>query len=81
MYLTTKGLVLRVTAYNDTDAMLTVLTDTCGLLSLRAKGVRRKNSPMSASCQLLVFSEFSIFEYRGMWATFPRSTATSRAAL
>ena len=67
MYLVTKGLVLRVTAYNDIDAMLTVLTETCGMLSLRAKGVRRKNSPLSASCQLLVFSEFSIFEYRGMY--------------
>ena len=74
MYLTAKGLVLRVTAYNDTDAMLTVLTDTCGLLSLRAKGVRRKNSPMSASCQLLVFSEFSIFEYRGMYSVNEAST-------
>ena len=26
MYLTVQGLVLRVTAYNDTDALLTLLT-------------------------------------------------------
>lgn len=67
MYLTTQGLVLRVTSYNDTDALLTVLTRDQGKLTVKARGLRRKNSPLTAPCQLLAFSEFTLFEYRGMY--------------
>ncbi len=65
MYLTTKGLVIRVCPYNDTDAMLTLLTFEHGRVSVKARGLRRKNSPISAACQLLAFSEFTMFEYKG----------------
>lgn len=67
MYLTTQGLVLRVTAYNDTDALLNVLTSKHGKLTVKARGLRRKNSPLIAPCQLLAFGEFTLFEYRGMY--------------
>ena len=67
MYLTVHGLVLRVTAYNDTDALLTVLTEKHGKLTLKARGLMRKNSPLVAPCQLLAFGEFMLFEYRGMY--------------
>lgn len=67
MYLTIRGLVLRVTAYNDTDALLTVLTRDHGKLTAKARGLRRKNSPLIAPCQLLAFGEFTLFEYRGMY--------------
>ncbi len=67
MYLTTKALVLRVTDYNDHDALLTVLTDSYGKITIKARGLRRKNSPLIAPCQLLSFSEFTLFEYRGMY--------------
>lgn len=67
MYLTTQGLVLRSTAYNDTDALLTVLTHDQGKLTVKARGLRRKNSPLTAPCQLLAYSEFTLFEYRGMY--------------
>ena len=66
MYFKTRGLVLRVTAYNDTDALLTVLTHSHGKLTVKARNLRRKNSPLVASCQLLAYSEFTLFEYRGM---------------
>lgn len=66
MYLTTQGLVLRVTAYNDTDALLTLLTPNHGKLTVKARGVRRKNSTLSAPCQLLAYGEFTLFEYRSM---------------
>lgn len=65
MYLTTRGLVLRVSPYNDTDAMLTLLTGEQGRLSAKVRGLRRKNSPLSASCQLLAYAEFTLFEYKG----------------
>ena len=67
MYLNTKGLVVRVTPYNDTDAILSILTHSHGKLSVKARGLRRKNSPLIASCQLLAYAEFVLFEYRGMY--------------
>lgn len=67
MYLTTKGLVLRVTDYNDRDALLTILTHEHGKLTVKARGLRRKNSPLAAVCQLLSYGEFTLFEYRGMY--------------
>ena len=65
MYLTIQGLVLRVTPYKDNDALLTVLTRDQGKLTLKARGLRRKNSPLIAPCQLLAYGEFTVFEYRG----------------
>ena len=44
MYLSVQGIVLRVTDYNDRDAMLTMLTRQHGRLSAKARGLRRKNS-------------------------------------
>ncbi len=67
MYLTTQGLVLRVTAYNDTDSLLTLLTPNHGKLTVKARGLRRKNSTLSAPCQLLAYGEFTLFEYRSMY--------------
>lgn len=67
MYLTIKALVLRVTTYNDTDALLTLLTHSHGKLTVKARGLKRKNSPLIAPCQLLAYGEFTIFEYRGMY--------------
>lgn len=67
MYLTIRAIVLRVTDYNDKDALLTVLTEKHGKLTLKARGLRRKNSPLIAPCQLLAFGEFTVFEYQGMY--------------
>lgn len=67
MYLTVRGLVLRVTRYNDKDALLTVLTQNEGKLTVKARGLSRKNSPLVAPCQLLAYGEFTLFEYRGMY--------------
>lgn len=67
MYLKIQGLVLRQTQYNDHDVLLTILTKNHGKLTAKARGLRRKNSPLTAQCQLLAFSEFTLFEYRGMY--------------
>lgn len=67
MYLTIRGVVLRVSDYNDRDALLTVLTQKYGKLTVKARGLRRKNSPLTAVCQLLAFGEFTVFEYRGQY--------------
>ncbi len=67
MYMTIQGIVLRVTDYNDRDALLTVLTRQHGKLTIKARGLRRKNSPLIAPCQLLAYGEFTLFEYRGQY--------------
>lgn len=67
MYLTIQGLVLRVTDYNDRDALVHVLTRDYGRLTIKARGLRRKNSPLIAPCQLLAFGEFTLFENRGYY--------------
>ena len=67
MYVTTQGLVLRVSDYNDHDALLTLLTREYGRITVKARGLRRKNSPLTAPCQLLAYGEFTLFEYRDMY--------------
>ena len=67
MHLTTPALVLRVTDYKDHDALLTLLSPNHGKLTVKARGLRRKNSPLVAPCQLLSYGEFTLFEYRGQY--------------
>jgi len=67
MYLTVQAIVLRVTDYNDRDALLTVLSRSHGKLTVKARGLRRKNSPLIAPCQLLAYGEFTLFEYKGQF--------------
>lgn len=67
MYMTVQGIVLRVTDYNERDALLTLLTASQGKLTVKARGLRRKNSPLVAPCQLLAYGEFTLFEYRGQY--------------
>ena len=67
MYMTIQGIVLRVTDYNDRDALLTLLTRQHGKLTVKARGLRRKNSPLIAPCQLLAYGEFTVFEYQGQY--------------
>ena len=67
MYLNVQALVLRVTDYNDRDVLLTLLTREQGKLTVKARGLRKKNNPMAAPCQLLAYGDFTLFEYRGMY--------------
>lgn len=67
MYVTTRGLVIRVSDYNDADALLTLLTPEYGRLTVKVRGLRRKNSPLTAPCQLLAYGEYTLFAYKGMY--------------
>lgn len=68
MYLKIKGLVLRVTKYNDKDALITVLSQDHGKLTVKARGLARKNSPLTAPCQLLAYCDFTLFEYKSFYS-------------
>ncbi len=67
MYKTTRALVLRETKYKEADKILTVLTEDEGKLTVSARGVMRRGSRIAAACQLLTFSEMTLFENRGKW--------------
>ena len=66
MYIKTDGIVLREVAYQDSDKLLTVLTREYGKLTVRARGVRSSRSRSKAACQLLAYSEMTLYE-RGRW--------------
>lgn len=65
MFLKTDGLVIRQVNYKDNDQILTVLTKEHGLMTLKARGVRSRSSRLKGACQLLAYSEFTVFENRG----------------
>lgn len=68
MHMVTKGLVLREVNYKESDKILTVLTQDQGKRTVKAQGCRRKNSPLAASAQLLVFSDMTLYDYQDRWA-------------
>lgn len=65
MYIKTHGLVLREVAYKESDKILSLLTKDHGKITATARGCRKKNSPLTAPCQQLIWSELILFEYRG----------------
>ena len=65
MYVKTEGIVLREVEFNDADKLMDLLTKDQGLLTVKARGVRRKNSTIKTACQLLCYGEFTLFDYRG----------------
>lgn len=67
MFYTTKGLILRETQYKESDKLLDVLTGDMGRLTVKARGVRRKNSKLRSGCQLLCYSELTLFEKNGYY--------------
>lgn len=68
MHKTTRALVLREVKYKEADKILTVLTEDEGKLTVSARGVLRKGSKIAAACQLLTFSEMTLFDYNGRWS-------------
>lgn len=67
MFYTTKALILRESQYKDNDKILSVLTEDLGLLTVKARGVKRKNSTLRSGCQLLCYSELTLFEKNGFY--------------
>ena len=60
-----KGIVIRESTYKDNDKIITILTDSIGIVSVIAKGAKKTNSPYLASSQYLVYSEFVLYQNTG----------------
>ncbi len=58
----TKGIVIKEVQYSDNDKIITLLTDSLGLVTCMAKGAKKTKSPLLASSQYLVYSEFILFK-------------------
>ena len=67
MHVTTKAIVLREANYKESDKILTVLTPDLGRITVQARGCRKKGNGLSAACQMLVWSEMTLSEFRGRW--------------
>ena len=65
MYQTVRGLTIRSVDYKEADKILTVLTDTRGCLTVKARGVRHKGSQLKAAAQLFTFSQMTLYEQKG----------------
>ncbi len=65
MFRTVNALVLREVRYKEADRILTILTDTEGKLTVKARGALRKSSRITAATQQLTYSEMTLFENRG----------------
>lgn len=59
------GLVLRETAYGESDKLLTVLTANEGKVFMIAKGVRSLKSKNLALCRLFTYANFEYYEKNG----------------
>lgn len=67
MFETTRGLVLRSVRYKESDKILTVLTESEGKLTLRARGALRKGGKLAAATELYTLSDMTLFSNRGRW--------------
>lgn len=59
MLLTVKGLVIRETAYGESDKIIDILTEN-GVITLRARGTRKSGSKYAALVQLFAYAEFCL---------------------
>ena len=62
-----KALVLREVRYKEADRILTLLTDSDGKITARARGALRKSSRMAAATQQLTYAELTLFGNKGRW--------------
>lgn len=67
MFNTTKALVLREVRYKEADRILTLLTESDGKITAKARGALRKSSRTAAATQQLTWSEMTLFGNRGKW--------------
>ncbi len=81
MFKTTKGLVLREVRYKEADRILTILTESDGKITAKARGALRKSSRAAAATQQLTYSELTLFGNRGKWTVNEGSVVEGFAGL
>ncbi len=64
MDLQTAGVVLRAVDYKESDRILTVLTAQSGLMTVKSRGCRRKNSPLTAASEPFSYSQMTLYSHQ-----------------
>ncbi|MBN2557189.1 MAG: DNA repair protein RecO [Clostridia bacterium] len=62
-----RGIVIRSTDYGEGDRLLTILAFEKGMLTIRAKGVRRKGAKLSHCAQLFFCGDFECVSGKGRY--------------
>ncbi|MDD4773828.1 MAG: DNA repair protein RecO [Eubacteriales bacterium] len=62
MLIKINGLIIRDTAYGESDKMLTVLTAERGKISVTGKGVRSQKSVLRVSAHIMFYGELTLYE-------------------
>lgn len=62
-----KAIVVKEQPKGETSKLLTILTDSMGVLTINAKGVRKLSSPYLKSAQLFAFSDMLLYEKNGYY--------------
>ena len=81
MFLNTKALVLREVRYKEADRILTVLSDTGGKMTVKARGALRKGSRLTAATQQLTYAEMTLFGNKGKYTVNEASILEDFAGL
>ena len=67
MEIKTKGVVLHRTFVGEKDAIIKILTESAGVVSASAKGIKSMKSKLSAGCSLFSYSDFLLTESNGRY--------------
>lgn len=62
-----RGIIIKETTYKENDKIVTILTDNLGKISCIARGAKKTNSPILASSQYLVYSEFVLYKSKNFY--------------
>lgn len=81
MFQNTKALVLREVRYKEADRILTILSDTGGKMTVKARGALRKGSRLTAATQQLTYSEMTLFGNKGKYTVNEASILEDFAGL
>ena len=60
----TKGLVIKEVSYNDSDKMLTLITEDYGKITVLARNAKKNGSRTSYGTQVLTYGEYVLFKGR-----------------
>ena len=59
-FITVKGIIVKETDFNEADKMLTIMTDTCGLLQAKASGIKSLKRKELSGAKPFLYSEFTL---------------------
>jgi len=74
MFKNTNALVLREVKYKEADRILTLLTQSDGKMTVKARGALRKGSKTGAATQIYSYSEMTLLERNGRFTVSEAST-------